>query len=320
MPTASLKLQLHYFFADKSVHSMNAFVRNDNEKELLQIFKEVLSSFDLEIEIESEALAEGGLKSIWKFLGKNGIQLTLIVTVVGNMLTRVPVENKELVSLQIENLKLDNELKQEELKKIKLEILNKDSITDEVVQRTLKILDNDYKILWHKSNFYKRTSFYQKIDSVSTLQLNEKNEPVDQERVVSRNDFSKFILRSNELQPLIDEEAIIDLISPVLKKGNFQWKGFYNGEIISFHMKDEMFKNSVLNREIEFINGFGIKCVLHQQRKIDDVGLIKVTKSNVITVIEVITNGSAQVTPQGEKHQREKKLIQNQLKFGFDKE
>ncbi|MCB0479192.1 MAG: hypothetical protein KDC84_13570 [Crocinitomicaceae bacterium] len=296
---------------------MNAFIRNDNEKELLLIFKEVLSSFDIDVEIESEALAEGGLKSIWKFIGKNGRQLTLIVTVCGWILTRIPVENKELTSLQIENLKLDNELKRAELRKLKSEAADKDSIADEVVEKVLNILDRDYKILWHKSNFYKRNSYYKKIDKISTTELNEKNEPINKERNVSRSDFSKFILRSNELPSLTDEEAIIELISPVLKKGNFPWKGFYKGEIISFHMRDEVFKNSILNREVEFTNGFGIKCVLQQTRKIDDTGLIKVTQNNVITVLETITSDAVEPTKQAEKYYRDKKLIQNQLTFGF---
>ncbi len=312
------KIELHYFFRDET-HTMNAFVRNECEKELLTIFKEVIQSLDIEIDVESEAFKEGGLKEIWKFLGKNGVQLTLIVTVFGLVLSRIPVENKELVKLQIENLELDNELKRQDLKKIKKEIQSDEELTNEIVERVLEILDSDYKIIWHKSNFYKKLNFYPKVTKLTTQLLNEQNEPIEKERTVERENFSKFILRSDTFPPNIDEEAVIDIISPVLKKGNFSWKGFYKGDIINFEMSDQSFKNSVLNKEIEFINGTAIKCVLQQNRKIDEVGLVKVIQNKVLTVIEIITGDNYVATEQGKKYKRDKKRKNDQLKLDFEK-
>src|SRR5258705_4110450 len=161
MISPSNKIELHYHFKDNS-HSMNATVRNDCEKELLLILKELIVSLNVEAEIDSEALLEGGLKNLWKLLGKNSAQITLILAVATVILSRVPIENKELVKLQIENLKLDNELKQHELKKIKLEINSDQDITDELVEKIIEKLDNDYKLLWYKSNFYKKLNFYPK--------------------------------------------------------------------------------------------------------------------------------------------------------------
>lgn len=310
------KIELHYFFRDET-HTMNAFVRNECEKELLTIFKEVIQSLDIEVDVESEAFKEGGLKEIWKFLGKNGVQLTLIVTVFGLVLSRIPVENKELVKLQIENLELDNELKRQELKKIKNGIRTDEELTDEIVERVLEILDKDYKIIWHKSNFYKKLNFYPKVTKLSTQRLNERNEPVEKEKTVVREHFGKFILRSDTFPPNIDEEATIDIISPVLKKGNFTWKGFYKGDIINFEMNDQSFKNSVLNKEIEFINGTAIKCVLQQNRKIDEVGLVKVIQNKVLTVIEIITGDNYVATEQGRKYKRDKERKNDQLKLDF---
>jgi len=310
------KIELHYFLRDET-HTMNAFIRNECEKELLTIFKEVILSLDIEIDVESEAFKEGGLKEIWKFLGKNGVQITLILTVFVLVLSRIPVENKELVNLQIENLELDNELKRQELKKIKNEVKTNEELTEEVVERVLEILDNDYKIIWHKSNFYKKLNFYPKVTKLATQRLNEQNEPVEKERTVERQDFGKFILRSDTFPPNIDEEALIDIISPVLKKGNFSWKGFYKGDIISFEMNDQMFKNSVLNKEIEFINGTAIKCFLHQNRKIDETGFVKIVQNKVLTVIEIITEDNYLATEQGKRYKRDKDLKKDQLKLDF---
>lgn len=310
------KIELHYFLRDET-HTMNAFIRNECEKELLTIFKEVVLSLDIDIDIESEAFKEGGLKEIWQFLGKNGVQITLALTIFGQILSRIPVENKELVRLQIENLELDNQIKRQELKKIKNEVKKEEDLTNEVVERVLEILDIDYKIIWHKSNFYKKLNFYPKVIKLTTQRLNEQNDPVEKEKTVERNQFASFILRSDTFPPNIDEEAIIDIISPVLKKGNFNWKGFYKGEIINFEMNDQTFKNSVLNKEIEFINGTAIKCVLHQNRKIDETGLVKVVQNKVTTVMEIITSDNYLATEQGKKYKRDKDLKNDQLKLDF---
>ena len=306
------KIELHYFFRNDS-HTMNAFVRNECEKELLTIFKEVILSLDIDVDVESEAFTEGGLKEIWKFLGKNGVQITFIVTVFGLVLSRIPVENKELVKLQIENLELDNELKRQELKKIKNEVKAEEELTGEIVERVLEILDKDYKIVWHKSNFYKKLNLYPKVIKLTTQRLNEHNEPVEEEQTIERQQFGSFILRSDTFPPNIDEEAVIDIISPVLKKGNFSWKGFYKGEIINFEMSDQDFKDSVLNKKIEFINGTAIKCVLQQNRRINETGLVKVVQSKVLTVFEVITGENLLATEQGKRYKRDMKLRNDQL-------
>ncbi len=66
------KLELHYYLNNES-HSMNAFIRNECEKEILIILKEIITNLNILIEIESEAYTEGGLRQVWKFLGTNPI-------------------------------------------------------------------------------------------------------------------------------------------------------------------------------------------------------------------------------------------------------
>jgi hypothetical protein len=314
MIKTSNKLQLHYFFSDTS-HTMNATVKNECEKELLHGFKELITSLDFHVEIETEALNEGGLKETWKFVGKNGIQISIIISIIIQLWSRIPVENKELIDLQIENLQLDNEIKKHELKKIKHELLNNDTITDEVVERVIEYLEKDYKLIWHKSNFYKKLNLYPKVIKITTTQLDENNSPTDDEKTILRNEFQHFILRSDKFPANIDEEALIDIICPVLKKGNFQWKGFYKGQVISFEMRDTIFKKSVLDKQIEFVNGTAIKCVLNQNRKLDEIGQIQIVKNEVLTVIEVILNNTVETTEQGKKYKRDKGFGESQLRL-----
>lgn len=314
MITPSDKLELHYYFSDNS-HSMNATIRNECERELLLILKELIFSLDVEIEIDSEAFLEGGLKNWWKAFGKNSAQITLILAVLTVILSRIPVENKELVKLQIENLKLDNEIKKNELKKIKQEVKTDEDVTNEIVEKVIEKLDNDYKIIWHKSNFFKKLNFYLKVDKISTQLLDNNNKPTNPERTVFRNQFPLLIVHSDRFPPFIDDEALIDIVSPVLTKGNFQWKGIYKGQVLSFEMKDKDFKNSVLNIQVEFVNGIAIKCVLQQNRKIDEVGIIQTVNSQVLTVLEIVESNNTIETDQGKKYRKDKKESDKQMKL-----
>ena len=77
-------------------------------------------------------------------------------------------------------------------------------------------------------------------------------EKIDNE--IKREEFQKYILVSNELETFVDEKAIVEIVSPVLKKGNYQWRGIYNGEALSFNMKSNEFKTLVQSGNIEFKN------------------------------------------------------------------
>lgn len=314
--TNTSKLQLHYFFNDKT-HSIDANLRNDCEREILRLFSEVTRTFKFDVTIEAEPTLEGGFKEIWKFIGKNDKQLMLIAVVLTIWLSRIPVENKELVDLQMENLKLDNEIKKAELREINEKIKTEDQVTDEIVQRVVKIIESNYKVIWYKSNFYRRINNYSKIKKVSALTLDSKNVPVGKEMSVQRDSFSRFILRSDELAPNIDENAEIDIISPVIKKGNFNWKGYYKDEIISFQMADAIFKESVDKKQVEFVSGIAIRCVLKQFQKIDESGLVKVYKNKVEVVLEIIQDYERKPTKQGKKYLKEQELLKKQTKLNL---
>ncbi|MDP3442664.1 MAG: hypothetical protein Q8T08_07340 [Ignavibacteria bacterium] len=290
----SNKLHLHYYFSDKS-HGFNAIVRNECEKEILQIFKEIASNLDLKLLIEAEPPKDGGFVEIWKFIGDNANQVTVIVSAIAIFLSRIPVQNKKLTQLQIENLELDNEIKKEELKKLRLKSVVQSEITRELIAKVVDLLNLNYRIIWRRSNFYKKITQYGRIEKVSSQRfLNET--PVGNDRTNQRAEFSKFILESDELPEITIEGAVIDLISPVLKSGRFQWKGFYNQEIISFEMLDYKFSKMVQLGQVKMNNKAAISTRLKFKRKIDENGLIKAFKHKVLTVIEFSIDGQEQLT------------------------
>jgi hypothetical protein len=287
----SNRLQFHYYFKDES-HSIDAILRNECEKELLYIYKEVSETLGLQLKIETLPPEEGGFKETWKFLGKNSVQITLIVSVAAIVVSRFQVENEELKKLQIENLKLDNEIKRKELDKLNLDFLQEQKeLSKDIVKDSVELVNKNYKISWRKSNLYKKLNNYHKVESIEVLRYDDKK-PIGNPRKTPKHSFSKFILKTDELPKLELEKVNIDVISPAIKRGKFRWKGFYNNEIINFLMDDHQFKTQVLNGGINFSNKFSIEVEMTQNRKINQDGEIRVTNSIVNRVLASVENGN----------------------------
>ncbi len=284
------RLQFHYYFKDSS-HSINSILRNECEKEILHIYKEISDTLGLQLVIESLPTEEGGFKETWKFIGKNSAQITLIISVAAVIISRFPVENKELTQLQIENLKLDNEIKRKELEKLNLDFLQEEKeLSQQTVIDSVELVNKNYKISWRKSNLYKKLNSYPKVDSVEVLRYDEEK-PIGNPRKISRREFSKFILNTDDLPKLELEKVTIDVISAVIKRGKFRWKGFYNKEIINFLMDDFVFKEQVLKGEINFSNRFSLEVEMTQDRKINQDGNIINTNSVVHKVMASVDQG-----------------------------
>ena len=288
----AFKFCLHYFFSDNS-HSLNALTRNECEKEILLIFNEVASLLDLEIVLETEAYQEGGLKEFWKVFGKNSGQLTIIVGILAIFLSRFPVENKELIKLQIENLKLDNEKKRIELEKLQ-KAIKAEKIEKDLTEEAYKILSSNHKILSHRSKFYKNLQSLPKIQQVSYSQYDQNKNLLDDEKIVKKIDFPKFLIPTNKLEDVEDCNAIIEIAAPILNKINHKWKGIYNGELIAFQIRDKTFLNAILQKKVEFSFGTALKCVLVRTPRINDNGVVVFENNKVLTVLEVINNHAPQ--------------------------
>jgi hypothetical protein len=243
--TLANKLELHYYFdvSDNS-HTMNAFVRNRCEFELLQIYSELQKELELDVKVETEAFEEGGLIEVWTFLADNAIQITLLLTALSQVISRIPLKKTKL---EEKDLKLSIEERKLNLKALKKELKGKEpeQIT---IQNLNLIIDSNPKIIKHLSNYYKQLYNYPKVKKISTTKLSINKTKVEEPQFIARTEFDKFVIESDELKSEIDETATIEIISPVLKKGKYKWKGVYGkiGEAVDFYMKDKIFKKSVI--------------------------------------------------------------------------
>lgn len=281
------QFELHYFFTDDS-HGFDAMVRNECERELLSLFEEVSDQLELKILIEAKPPKEGGFVEIWEFIGASANTLTLLVSILAIIMSRIPVQNRKLTQLQIENLELDNQLKREELRK--LGIKNIENIEDDLLKKIAEFLIKNYKIIWRRSNFFKKITQYQRINKITINKLQDYKSSSEPE-ILKLGDFEQFILFDENIPDVTGKIEDIDLISSALKQGKFRWKGFLNGQIIDFEMLDENFKRHVFQGDITHNNNVKLKVMLNHSRKIDDSGRIKVTKYYVTEVKGYSING-----------------------------
>src|SRR5690606_22960707 len=117
------KFELHYYLADNS-HSMNALVRNKCEAEFLAVAIEVSAILDIHLELDCEALQEGGIREVWKALGENNAQIALVISTLALIWSCIPKTDQELIDLQKEDLRLSIEQRKHALRQIKKDLEN----------------------------------------------------------------------------------------------------------------------------------------------------------------------------------------------------
>lgn len=312
-------LQLHYWFEDES-HTMDAVVQNKCEHEFLSIIKEIASSFNAEIIIETEPLTEGGLRRVFKIINKEeskkgtitttiivALATTLIVTPLGKISEKLIdklFEDKELIEIDKDGKKLENE-------KLRLEI---EELKEKSHKNTEQLNLNNV-IRKRKSNFYEALEKYPKVNQVSFSITNDDRVFLSEDKKVIRNSFKQFILISDDLGPIEIDNAVIEIISPVLKIENYKWLGIYNGESVSFNMKSKEFKALVQKGEIKFVNGTTINCLLVIRKKIDNEGFEKIVGYDVVRVNSYFDNDKPIETIEGKNYRQKKEANIAQYKL-----
>ncbi|THB64502.1 MAG: hypothetical protein D6B27_10205 [Gammaproteobacteria bacterium] len=293
------KFELHYYLSDAS-HSMNALVKNKCETEFLAVTSEVAEILGIHLELDCEALKEGGVREIWKALGDNNPQITLLMAALALIWSVIPQTDNELSDLQKEDLRLSIEERKLEIDKLKQEI--EDGVTSEAIEKAAAEALRSCKVATRKSNFYKILSKYEKVTQVGFIELDNENNSLSNEKLVARDKFHSFILRSQDLKPLKNSSARIEIAAPVLTDSKAKWKGFYEDQMISFAMNDQDFKRAVVAKQQSFKNGDEIICVLLIDRKVDEIGEIVTSGYSVDVVLETIHSGVKSKTIQGEQY------------------
>lgn len=300
------KLEMHFYLKD-GAHSMDAHTRNRCERELLAIFQELSNELRIPVKIESQAHTEGGLRDCWKFIGDNDRQITLLTSVAAIVIATLDLPDEkddQLKALSIEE-------KQLIIQKLKIEVEEKE-LTLERAREAARLSGNTHKTRVRKSNLYREIREQEKIQKIGISTLSETNTYIGEERIVERSDFHKAILNSLNLPPIIVDNAIIEIISPVLRDGQHKWKGIYDKKTISFEMADREFRSDVLGEKISFKHGTFIEAELIISKELDEAGDIKITNHAVKTVIRKFDGSSTIETSQGKRYLANKRAAESQ--------
>lgn len=310
------KLELHYYFNDSSCY-MDAQIKYRCERELLSFVRYVADMLDVKTTVYCEPYQKGGFKEIWGLAGENPRAISIVLSIVMQTLTRPLVFSKKR-SAHPEKEVYNEEKVQYEIARFRKELK---------LQTGGAILTNEWldgvnsipKISKYKSNFFEALRGYPKVKKISVRELNERGNSKSGLREVKREDFEAYILRSDGLPAVKDQNATIEIISPVLKDSKFRWKGIYNkgGELIDFYMNDPEFKEEMLNEKIAFKSGMCIDCVLEIERKLNEVGDTVPVSYTVHTVIRTRMDKLVIVTPQGKRHLARLKAEKQQLSLDF---
>jgi hypothetical protein len=313
-------IELHYWFVDDS-HTMDAFIENRCEIEFLKLVDAIAKGLGTDILIETEALGEGGLRK-WFRISKTAknrrplisgtvivaIATTLIVNPLGAGLGKTAeklveeiFKSKEEKQLEIEGKRLDNDKKKAEIENIAADT----KLKQEQLHKAPTIAKR-------RSNFYEGLAKYPKLQKIS-FSVKDENRQTTLEYTVNKGDFQRFVLTTDEIKPLEIENAVIEIISPVLKSGKFKWKGIYDGEVLSFNMLAEGFKQLVQSGTVEFKNGTTIRCDLEIKRKLNNEGEEENTEYNIVSVSEYFDDANAGKIVQSKKTKKKKGGSNKQL-------
>lgn len=305
------KLELRYSFNDKSSY-MDAQIKYRCDKEILAMLRTLADLLDVKMTVYCEPGSGEGYKDIWPVAGESSRSISIVLNILMQVLTRPTLTIGG--QPQVDRTSADDENMQRELSVLKRSLKLQDPgalISRELVE----LLASWPKFCKCKSNFYEALRGYPKVTKITLRELNASNHSRSGSLEVKRERFDYFILRSDDLPPVKDNKATIEIISPVLKDARYRWKGIYNkgGETIDFYMQDEDFKKQMFDEKISFSSGMCIDCVLEIDRKISELGETVNVGYTVVTVIRTRFDKLEIVTPQGKRHLRKLEAEKKQL-------
>lgn len=249
-------ITLHYFLNNPELHSVNAFVYNECERNMLLSLKALEKYIGVEIKAEVEAKKKGGLTApyILMFIGTVAAPFAykLIEAWIANFFRpKIHATEETLNRIEIIEKVKSGSYTQEEFDYLAL---------------------HDKELMRFKSNYYKSAS---KETSITKIESSISDQPAVS---ISYNEFHLNIIDNT---PTIKKEpklnVTIYIASPILVKipsSKQKWKGIYSGTPIDFSIEDNAFLKQVESKKVTFEYGTKIGCNIEiiTKSKYDEAG------------------------------------------------
>jgi len=254
----SLDIHIHFCFNEDSIHSMDASIFNECERQFINTIKNINKYIKEPLDIQVFAKEEGGLIENLKIFIKQKTSMNIVFIIATAFCTAFFTANfrpKLPLSEEIKN-KLENVLA------IK-EAIASNTLTEE---EFVYVASNDKELLKRRSSFFKTAKndeTLKQIELVTDTKID--NHPIFEKISVPYEKFNDFILPDDneETTEINEDKVFIYIIAPILVQGRKDhWKGFCNGESIDFILSDKDYLEQVYSHKIKFCNGSFIECIL----------------------------------------------------------
>jgi len=298
------EFQIHYYLADDS-HSMDAAIRNRAEKDFLEAVSRISEILGHPISVETVPYEEGGLKETFLYISL-GLG-TYLAPAVNNIVTHYFTKDAEIQQL-------DKRIKEQALKSLQLDNQHKEALLDEEENSEDKLtrLFNDKKVARSVSSYYQKIEGYNKVRRIGFSNLSADKV---KEYLVDREYFDRFIIKDTK-DTVEDDDASIEIISPILNTGTFKWRGIYKDAPIDFSMGDKSFENEVNDGQHSFVHGSNINCHLITTITYDAFG-DEVKRSSSVTEVHSIAYEKSE-KPLLRKSGLRKEHMKNQTTISFN--
>lgn len=304
---------IHYYLNNPDLHQLDAKLFNSNEAIIISIIELISKTLDVKLDIKISARQEGGVEDniIIKVLSNPFIS-SCLSGIISGLFVVFLTQDKELTNLQKEALREQiNFYKQQnqdnlEIKKYLTNISNKLDLFSNI--------NTCNEIKKKQNNIYKPMSYNEDIRSFAIEKKD--NEIVTTLGNISKEDFNKFILPEPQKEEIVDEDATIDIISPVLSAtSRLNWNGIYKGKPISFSMGDKEFKQRIISDNLQFGANNILSAKLKYTKTTDEYGIVDYSNYVVTEVFgtETMNGGSIEMT-----RTTKKRNLENRLQYSFD--
>lgn len=248
--TKSFDIQFHYYLKEAGLHSMNAVVFNDCEKQLISSLYQLA---DL-MEIDKDAFIVEVLSR-----GEGGVIEWLKVRLSKNIDSMIATAFAAFVGTWVAYY-FNSDINQANVSKTNVETaiaLKEAGFTEEEAEA---LVSNNARLMDFCSKYYKSALKEPKLEKIETS--------VDQDTTnliktnIRAEHFTKHIVEVVKLLNVV-KGTTLKIASPVLADvKRLKWHGVYNQQPIAFTIEDYEFIDKVHNKEVKFEYGTTIKCDL----------------------------------------------------------
>ena len=302
----ALTIQLRYCFEDEDLHSMNAEVFNECERQFIKAIKSTEKYFEETLEVKINPREEGSLTDVLTVLVNNPI-FALLVGVFATKFFDFKFSSAKHKTDET-SIKLGN------LQAIK-EQIKAESLTEEEFDY---IASNDKDLRKLKSNFFKTAKKDLDIVKVEAKTISDINaQPII--IVVERQEFDHFIIPETTEKEEDTQPAKIYIVSPILVQGKKSpaWRGIFNDEPIDFRLTDKDFLQQVYGKVVKFSNGTFINCDL-KTTVTTNIETDEMKISREVTFVNNCGEDDGQIRKIVHRQKKSKKIATAQLPFLFD--